>query len=179
MKRFLLILTLALLTLSGCKEKRYFTQVSGKVWLSHLVFEDGSSHDFTVVTDVQYAGTDPYAGSDTSSRYKLIFYMPDGWDDSYPIFLDRYFPDDLPDDKPWLAYTTAYTMTDTVVVNMAEEALRANTNIVVLVPYEEGSAIPDILLAEEILKKYDKDLPGDSRKILTAAYYDFDGPVAY
>lgn len=168
MKRFLLILTLALLTLSGCKEKRYFQQASGQVWLSHIVFEDGTSHDFTVVSDVQYAGIDPYAGSDTSSRYKLIFYMPDGWDDTYPILLDRYVPDD--GEESWKAYQG---------MPVAEVALETGSMIVVLVPYGEWTAIPDILLAEEFLKKYDKDLPGDSRKILTAAYFDFDGPIAY
>lgn len=46
--------------------------------------------------------------------------------------------------------------------------------IVVLVPYGEWTAIPDILLAEEFLKEHDDDLPGDSRKILTAAYFNFE-----
>ena len=75
MKRFLWILPLALLLLTACKEKRSFTNVPcGEIWLSQIVFEDGSKRDFTVVSDVVYAG------SDTSSRYKMIFYLPDGWD---------------------------------------------------------------------------------------------------
>ena len=83
MKRLLLI-CLAMLLLVGCKEKRYFTGVTGEIQLVRIGFEDKSFRDFTVVSDVLYAG------SDTSSRYKLIFYLPDGWDDSYPILLDRH-----------------------------------------------------------------------------------------
>lgn len=26
-----------------------------------------------------------WAAEDTSSRYKMVFYLPDGWDDSYPL----------------------------------------------------------------------------------------------
>ena len=46
--------------------------------------------------------------------------------------------------------------------------------IVVLVAYDEGTAIPDILLAQEFLIANDSDLPGDSRNILTSAYFDFE-----
>ena len=38
----------------------------------------------------------------------------------------------------------------------------------------EWTAIPDILLAEHFLKERDADLPGDSKNILTAAYFDFE-----
>ena len=74
MKRLLFLLPLTLLLLSGCKEKRYFTEVTGDVYLSRISFEDESFRDFTVVADVLYAG------EDTSSRYKMVFYMPEGWD---------------------------------------------------------------------------------------------------
>ena len=122
-----------MLLLAGCKEKRYFTGVTGEICLVRIGFEDKSFRDFTVVSDVLYAG------SDTSSRYKMIFYLPDGWDNSYPIFLDRYVPTDGP-----------------------------------ALPYGEWTAIPDILLAEHFLKERDADLPGDSKNILTAAYFDFE-----
>lgn len=158
MKRLLLI-CLAMLLLAGCKEKRYFTGVTGETWLVRIAFEDESFRDFTVVSDVLYAG------SDTSSRYKMIFYMPDGWDDSYPILLDRYIPDNIKESRAWEAYQG---------MPVAEKALASGNMIVVLVPYGEWTAIPDILLAKEFLKEHDDDLPGDSRKILTAAYFDFE-----
>ena len=157
MKRLLFILPFALLLLAGCKEKRYFTNVTGReTWLSQIVFEDGSQGDFTVVSDVLYAG------EDTSSRYKMTFYMPDGWDDSYPIFLDRYVPTE---GAAWTAYQGA---------PVAEKALQSGNMIVVLVAYKEWTAISDILLAEHFLKVNDDDLPGDSKNILTAAYFDFE-----
>lgn len=161
MKKFILFAAAALLLLAGCKEKRSFTNVScGEIWLSHIGFEDGTARDFTVVTDVVYAGTD------TSSRYKMMFYLPDGWDNTYPIFLDRYVPCEEEFGKqPWMAYQGA---------PVAEAALQSGTMIVVLVAYDEWTAIPDILLAEDFLKKNDADLPGDSKKILTAAYFDFE-----
>ena len=156
MKRLLFILPFALLLLSGCKEKRYFTDVTGQVWLSQIVFEDGSKGEFTVVSDVLYAG------SDTSSRYKMTFYIPDGWNDQYPIFLDRYVPTE---GAAWTAYQGH---------PQAEAALQSGNMIVVLVAYEEWTAIPDILLAEHFLQVNDDDLPGDSKNILTAAYFDFE-----
>ncbi len=179
MKRLLFLLPLTLLLLSGCKEKRYFTEVTGDVYLSRISFEDESFRDFTVVADVLYAG------EDTSSRYKMVFYMPDGWDNTYPIFLDRYVPCDGPawqayqgmpvaeaalkegsgQMQPWAAYQGA---------PVAEAALDRGDMIVVLVAYDEWTAIPDILLAEHFLKEHDADLPGDSKKILTAAYFDFE-----
>lgn len=156
MKRLLFLLPLTLLLLSGCKEKRYFTEVTGDVYLSRISFEDESFRDFTVVADVLYAG------EDTSSRYKMVFYMPEGWDNSYPIFLDRYVPCDGP---AWQAYQG---------MPVAETALKEGNMIVVLVAYNEWTAIPDILLAQHFLKEHDADLPGDSKKILTAAYFDFE-----
>lgn len=156
MKRLLFLLPLTLLLLSGCKGKRYFTEVTGDVYLSRIGFEDESFRDFTVVADVVYAG------EDTSSRYKMVFYMPDGWDETYPIFLDRYVPCDGP---AWQAYQG---------MPVAEAALKEGNMIVVLVAYNEWTAIPDILLAEHFIKEHDADLPGDSRKILTAAYFDFE-----
>ena len=157
MKRLLYLLPLALLLLAGCKEKRYFTDVTGReTWLSQIVFEDGSKGEFTVVSDVLYAG------SDTSSRYKMTFYIPDGWNDQYPIFLDRYVPTE---GAAWTAYQGH---------PQAEAALQSGNMIVVLVAYEECTAIPDILLAEHFLKVNDDDLPGDSKNILTAAYFDFE-----
>jgi hypothetical protein len=156
MKRLLFLLPLTLLLLSGCKEKRYFTEVTGDVYLSRISFEDESFRDFTVVADVLYAG------EDTSSRYKMVFYMPEGWDNSYPIFLDRYVPCDGP---AWQAYQG---------MPVAEAALKEGNMIVVLVAYNEWTAIPDILLAEHFIKEHDADLPGDSKKILTAAYFDFE-----
>lgn len=156
MKRLLFLLPLTLLLLSGCKEKRYFTEVTGDVYLSRISFEDESFRDFTVVADVLYAG------EDTSSRYKMVFYMPEGWDNSYPIFLDRYVPCDGP---AWQAYQG---------MPVAETALKEGNMIVVLVAYNEWTAIPDILLAEHFIKEHDADLPGDSKKILTAAYFDFE-----
>lgn len=162
MKRLLYILPLAaLLLLSSCKGKRYFTNVTGReTWLSQIVFEDGSKGEFTVVSDVLYAG------SDTSSHYKMTFYMPDGWDDTYPILLDRYVL--RPEWANWAAWT-AYQGAP-----VAEKALQSGNMIVVLVAYEEWTAIPDILLAEHFLKENDDDLPGDSKNILTAAYFDFE-----
>ena len=156
MKRLLFLLPLTLLLLSGCKEKRYFTEVTGDVYLSRIGFEDESFRDFTVVADVVYAG------EDTSSRYKMVFYMPEGWDNSYPIFLDRYVPCDGP---AWQAYQG---------MPVAEAALKEGNMIVVLVAYNEWTASPDILLAQHFLNEHDADLPGDSRKILTAAYFDFE-----
>ncbi len=156
MKRLLFLLPLTLLLLFGCKEKRYFTEVTGDVYLSRIGFEDESFRDFTVVADVVYAG------EDTSSRYKMVFYMPDGWDETYPIFLDRYVPCDGP---AWQAYQG---------MPVAEAALKEGNMIVVLVAYNEWTAIPDILLAEHFIKEHDADLPGDSKKILTAAYFDFE-----
>ena len=157
MKRLLYILPFALLLLVSCKEKRYFTNVTCReTWLSQIVFEDGSKGDFMVVSDVLYAG------SDTSSRYKMTFYMPDGWDDTYPIFLDRYIPTE---GAAWTAYQGH---------PLAEAALKEGKMIVVLVAYEESTAIPDILLAEHFLQVNDDDLPGDSKNILTAAYFEFE-----
>lgn len=158
MKRLLFILpVIALLHFSACKEKRYFTSVTcGESYLTHIVFEDESFRDFTVVCDVLYAG------EDTSSRYKMVFYMPEGWDNSYPIFLDRYVPTD---GQAWTAYQG---------MPVAEAALNRGDMIVVLLAYNEGTAIPDILLAEHFLKLHDDDLPGDSKNILTAAYFDFE-----
>lgn len=158
MKRFLWILPLALLLLTACKEKRSFTNVpSGEIWLSQIVFEDGSKRDFTVVSDVVYAGRD------TSSRYKMIFYLPDGWDQTYPIFLDRYVPNSQ--QAAWMAYQAA---------PHAEKALQSGDMIVVLLAYEEWSAIPDILLARHFLIENDADLPGNSQNILTSAYFEFE-----
>ena len=57
---------------------------------------------------------------------------------------------------------------------VAEAALNRGDMIVVLLAYNEGTAIPDILLAEHFLKEHDTDLPGDSKNILTAAYFDFE-----
>lgn len=156
MKR-LLIFCLGLALLVGCKEKRYFKEVStGENWLCQIVFDDESKKEFWVVTDVLYAG------DDSTSRYKMVFYMPDGWDDSYPLFLDRYTP---VEGAGWTAYQG---------MPVAEEALKGGDMIVVLVAYEDGTAIPDILLAEHFLKVYDEDLPGDSNNILTAAFFDFE-----
>ena len=145
MKR-LLFICIAIVLLAACKEKRYFTDVTGEIHLVRIGFEDKSFRDFTVVCDVLYAG------EDTSSRYKMVFYMPEGWDNSYPIFLDRYVPTD---GQAWTAYQG---------MPVAEAALA----------YNEGTAIPDILLAEHFLKEHDTDLPGDSKNILTAAYFDFE-----
>lgn len=157
MKRLLYLLPLALILLSGCKEKRYFTDVTGReTWLSQIVFEDGSKRDFTVVSEVLYAG------EDTSSRYKMVFYLPDGWDDSYPLFLDRYIQSE---GAVWTAYQGH---------PQAEAALQSGEMIVVLVAYEERTAIPDILMAEQFLKVHDDALPGNSKNILTAAYFDFE-----
>ncbi len=155
MKR-LLFICIAIVLLAACKEKRCFTDVTGEIHLVRIGFEDKSFRDFTVVSDVLYAG------SDTSSRYKMIFYLPDGWDNSYPIFLDRYVPTDGP---AWTAYQG---------MPVAEAALNQGDMIVVLLAYNEGTAIPDILLAEHFLKEHDTDLPGDSKNILTAAYFDFE-----
>ena len=157
MKRLLFLIPLALLLLSGCKEKRYFTEVSGDVYLCRIGFEDESFRDFTVVADVLYAG------EDTSSRYKMTFYLPDGWDNGYPLFLDRYVP--CEGAAPWTAYEGA---------PVAEAALDRGDMIVVLVAYNEWTAIPDIFLAEQFLKEHDDDLPGDSKNILTAAYFDYE-----
>jgi hypothetical protein len=155
MKR-LLFICIAIVLLAACKEKRCFTDVTGEIHLVRIGFEDKSFRDFTVVSDVLYAG------SDTSSRYKMIFYLPDGWDNSYPIFLDRYVPTD---GQAWTAYQG---------MPVAEAALNRGDMIVVLLAYNEGTAIPDILLAEHFLKEHDTDLPGDSKNILTAAYFDFE-----
>lgn len=160
MRRLLFLLPLALL-LTGCKEKRYFTEVTGDVYLAHIVFDDESSRDFTVVCDVLYAG------EDTSSRYKMVFYLPDGWDDSYPLLLDRYMPETY-QDVPWAVYNAYEGMP------VAEKALASGDMIVVLIAYNEWTAIPDILLAEHFLKEHDADLPGDSKNILTAAYFDYE-----
>jgi len=157
MKKWLLLLPLVLLTLSACREKRYFTEVPGDVYLAQIVFEDNSFRDFTVVSDVLYAG------EDTTSHYKMVFYMPEGWDDSYPIFLDRYVP--LEFGQAWTAYQGRPA---------AEAALSRGDMIVVLVAYEEQTAISDILLAEYFLKEHDADLPGDSKQLLTPAYFDFE-----
>ena len=158
MQRLLVLLPLALLLLSGCKEKRCFTEVPcGEIYLSHIVFEDHSFRDFTVVTDVLYAG------EDTSSRHKMIFYLPDGWNNHYPLMLDRYMPN--PYERPWTAYQGTVA---------AEAALNRGDMIVVLVAYNEWTAIADILLAEHFLKEHDADLPGDSTHILTTAYFDYE-----
>lgn len=161
MRRLLFLLPLVLL-LTGCKEKRYFTEVTGDVYLAHIVFDDESSRDFTVVCDVIYAG------DDTSSRHKMVFYLPDGWDDSYPLFLTRYVPADW--GSPYSAYQG---------MPHAEAALQEGNMIVVLVAYKEWTAIPDILLAEHFLKEHDDDLPGDSKNILTAAYFDYEEATDY
>jgi hypothetical protein len=162
MKRLLYLIPLALLLLAGCKEKGSFSNVEiGESWLCRLVFEDESFKDYVVTADVLYAG------EDTSSRYKMVFYMPEGWDDSYPIFLDRYVPCDGP---AWQAYQG---------VPVAEDALKEGNMIVVLVAYSEWTALPDILLAEAFLKQHDADLPGDSRNILTAADFDFETAAYY
>jgi len=156
MKRGLFIL-LALFLLAGCEEKQYFMNVSrGETWLSQICFDDGSEKGFTVVSDVLYAGRD------TSSRYKMVFYLPDGWDDTYPIFMDR---NAAPAPATWTAYQGS---------PVAEKALKEGNMIVVLVAYEEKTAIPDILLAEYFLRENDADLPGDSKNILTAAYFEFE-----
>lgn len=103
-----------------------------------------------------------YAGKDTSSRHKMIFYLPDSWDDSYPLLLDRYVP--IP----------GYTWTAYEGMPVAEAALNRGDMIVVLAAYDEWMAIPDILLAEHFLKEHDTDLPGDSKNILTAAYFEYE-----
>ena len=159
MKRLLYLLPLALLLLAGCKEKGSFSNVEiGESWLCRLVFEDESFKDYAVTADVLYAG------EDSTSRFKMVFYMPDGWDDSYPVFLDRYVPEN--------DYVSAYTAYQGMPV--AEDALKMGNMIVVLVAYNEWTAIPDILLAEHFLKEHDDDIPGDSRNILTAADFDFE-----
>ena len=84
---------------------------------------------------------------------------------SYPIFLDRYVRGKGDSVQPWMAYQGA---------PVAEAALQEGNMIVVLVAYNERTAIPDIHLAEEFLKQNDADLPGDSRQILTSAYFDFE-----
>lgn len=156
MRRLLFLLPLVLLFI-GCKEKHYFTNVTcGETYLAHIVFEDESFRDFTVVCDVLYAG------EDTSSRHKMIFYLPDSWDDSYPMLLDRYVP--IPG-HTWTAYEG---------MPVAEAALNRGDMIVVLAAYDEWTAIPDILLAEHFLKEHDADLPGDSKNILTAAYFEYE-----
>lgn len=160
MKR-LLIICLGLLLLAGCKEKRYFKEIPGDNWLCQIGFDDGSKREFWVVSDVLYAG------EDSTSRFKMVFYMPDGWDDSYPVFLDRYVPEN--------DYVSAYTAYQGMPV--AEDALKMGNMIVVLVTYNEWTAIPDILLAEHFLKEHDDDIPGDSRNILTAADFDFEPVV--
>ena len=160
MRRLLFLLPLALL-FAGCKEKRYFTEVTGDVYLAHIVFDDETSKDFTVVCDVLYAG------EDTSSRYKMVFYLPDGWDDSYPLLLDRYVP--IPG-HTWTAYEG---------MPVAEKALASGDMIVVLIAYNEWTAIPDILLAGHFLKEHDADLPGNSKNILTAAYFDYETVTDY
>lgn len=162
MNRVIIIAAAILLLFSSCsgRKRQYFSNISsGETFLSVIGFDDGSQKNYTVVTDVLYAGTDP------SSRYKMVFYLPDGWDDSYPILLDRYIPDNIKESRAWEAYQG---------MPVAEKALDMGNMIVVLVPYGEWTAIPDILLAEEFLKEHDDDLPGDSRKILTAAYFDFE-----
>lgn len=161
MKRLLLILPLALLLFSACHgKKQYFQSIStGETWLQRIVFDDENYGDFTVITDVLYAG------EDTSSRYKMIFYLPEGWDDSYPILLDRYFPIKGKVNQGPSAYAG---------MPVAESALKEGNMIVVLVAYDEWTAIPDILLAQHFLIENDDVLPGDSRNILTAAYFEFD-----
>ncbi|MBQ9548158.1 MAG: hypothetical protein IJV01_03245 [Bacteroidales bacterium] len=154
----LLYVFLGLLLLAGCKDKRYFKEIpGGENWLCQIAFDDDSKKEFWVMSDVLYAG------EDSTSRYKMVFYMPDGWDDSYPVFLDRYVP--RPD---MLAGYTAYQG-----MPVAEQALKMGNMIVVLVAYDEKTAIPDILLAEHFLKEHDDDIPGDSKNILTAADFDF------
>ena len=159
MKRFLIAFAAVLLIFSACSggKKNYFTDLStGETFLSLISFEDGSQKGYTVVSNVLYAG------SDTSSRYKMIFYLPDGWDDTYPIFLDRYVPHT---GAAWTAYQGA---------PVAEAALQEGNMIVVLVAYDEWTAIPDILLAEHFLRENDAVLPGDSKQILTSAYFEFE-----
>ena len=160
MKRFIIIAAASLLLFSSCtgRKKHYFSNIStGETYLCAIGFDEDSQKDYTVVTDVLYAGTD------TSSRYKMVFYMPDGWDDTYPLFLDKYVP--IEGGQPWTAYKGS---------PVAEAALQEGNMIVVLVACDEETAIPDVLLAEEFLKKNDADLPGDSKIILTSAYFDFE-----
>ncbi len=160
MKRLILLAAAALLLFTGCKEKRYFTTMPcGETWLCSIAFDDESKGEFTVVTDVLYAG------SDTSSRYKMVFYLPDGWDDSYPLLLDRYITVTDLFNQPWAVYQGA---------PVAEAALKEGNMIVVLVAYEDWTAIPDILLARDFLVNNDADLPGNSKNILTSAYFDFE-----
>lgn len=159
MKRFLIVFAAVLLVFSACSggKKNYFSGLSsGETSLSMIGFEDGSQIGYTVVSDVLYAG------SDASSRYKMVFYMPDGWDDTYPIFLDRYVPQN---GAAWTAYQGA---------PVAEAALKEGNMIVVLVAYDEGTAIPDILLAEHFLVQNDAILPGNSKQILTSATFEFE-----
>ena len=161
MNRVIIIEAAILLLFSSCSggKRQYFSNISsGETFLSVIGFDDGSQKNYTVVTDVLYAGTGP------SSRYKLVFYLPDGWDDSYPLFLDRSMPVEG-ERAAWTAYQGAPA---------AEAALKEGNMIVVLVAYDEGTAIPDILLAQEFLIANDSDLPGDSRNILTSAYFDFE-----
>lgn len=160
MKRFLIVIPAVLLIFSACGgKKQYFSNIStGETFLSVIGFDDGSRKNFTVVTDVLYAGSDP------SSRYKMVFYLPDGWDDSYPLFLDRSVPVEG-ERAAWTAYQGAPA---------AEAALKEGNMIVVLVAYDERTAIQDILLAREFLVANDSDLPGNSRNILTSAYFEFE-----
>lgn len=159
MKRFLIVFSAVLLVFSACSggKKDYFTDLSkGETHRCLIAFEGGSQKGYTVISDVLYAGTD------TSSRYKMIFYLPDGWDDGYPIFLDRYVPQS---GAAWTAYQG---------VPVAEAALKEGNMIVVLVAYDEWTAIPDILLAQNFLVENDAVLPGDSEHILTSASFEFE-----
>ena len=159
MKRFLIVFAVVLLIFSACGggKKDYFAGLSsGETFLSMIGFEDGSQQGYTVISDVLYAGSDP------STRYKMIFYLPDGWDDKYPIFLDRYVPQE---GAAWTAYQGAAG---------AEAALKEGNMIVVLVAYDEQTAISDIQLAENFLRENDAVLPGDSKKILTSASFEFE-----
>ena len=159
MKRFLIAFAAVLLIFSACSggKKNYFTDLStGETFLSLISFEDGSQKGYTVISDVLYAG------SDTSSRYKMVFYLPDGWDDTYPVFLDRYVPHS---GAAWTAYKGA---------PVAEAALQEGNMIVILVAYDERTAIPDILLAENFLRENDAVLPGDSKQLLTSACFEFE-----
>ena len=103
MNRVIIIAAAILLLFSSCSggKRQYFSNISsGETFLSVIGFDDGSQKNYTVVTDVLYAGTDP------SSRYKMVFYLPDGWDDSYPLFLDRSMPVEG-ERAAWTAYQGA------------------------------------------------------------------------
>ena len=59
----------------------------------------------------------------------MICYLPDSWDDSYPLLLDRYVP--IP----------GYTWTAYEGMPVAEAALNRGDMIMVLAAYDEWTAI--------------------------------------